>query len=538
MKNTNKKMRHKSAVQRHKKIQGSVVSKLIFDAQEYFDQNQLDQANYLFQQVLQLEPENILALNALALIAMQAGMLTQAVELLNIACEINPQHLTVKKNLALAYTRMSRYDEAILQYTGILDIEKNNSDAHGELARLNLQSGNLDIALNHYRRAFELNPEDPRNLHGIVQLDVNTVTEDDINKVENFLRKQDLPLDKRSSFYFALGNIYDRAARFDEAFANYSVANICKGSKFDNEKHSSFISNIINTFSAEFFENQTNSELNGSNQPVFIVGMPRSGTTLVEQILASHSNVYAAGEINLISHIAQKLGITVDQDQKPSMLPDELSAETLNDLAQFYLNNIKNMAIRNGDKKPLKITNKLPANFVYLGLIAVLFPKARIIHCRRNPLDVCLSCYFQNFAGDHGYANDLKNMGLYYQQYERLMAYWNKVLPIEIHTVDYEEMVKFPQSTSKKLIEFIGLDWQQECNEFYKTKRNVNTASLAQVRKKIYRSSLERWQNYEKYIHLLKKTLNTINYVGEATEISINKTHDMNKKEELSQYLH
>jgi hypothetical protein len=180
----------------------------------------------------------------------------------------------------------------------------------------------------------------------------------------------------------------------------------------------------------------------------------------------------------------------------------------------------------------------MPTNFIYLGLIALLFPNARIIHCRRNPLDLSLSCYFQNFAGDHGYACDLNNIGLYYKQYDRLMSHWKKVLPIEIHTVDYEEIIRKPEFTSKKLIKYIGIEWQDSCMKFYNTRRHVNTASLAQVRKKIYQTSVDRWCHYDKYLHYLKRTLNACDYADEATKIAIINSQNMYHREASCKYLH
>lgn len=517
---------------------GNEIFNLITKAHNYHDQKQLGQANCLYQKVLELEPDNIIAFNGLGLVAMDAGMLSLAVEFFKSACDINPDHVTVNKNLALAYTRMSCYSDAILHYMHILNFDENNGEVHGELARLHLQEGNIDHALSHYRFAFKLNSADPRNFHGLVQLDALSITSKNINTVEKLLLKPDLPLEVRSSFYFALGTIYDISERYDEAFANYSVANISKGVTFDSEKHDAFITGIIKTFTPDLFEKHASGDLNDSTQPVFIVGMPRSGTTLVEQVLASHSDIYAAGELNLIAGVAQKLKITTDHIQENFIDIEISGAKAFHDYAQFYINDINNLALNNNHKKPLKITDKMPMNFIYLGLIALLFPNAKIIHCRRNPLDVCLSCYFQNFSGNHNYASDLNNIALYYQQYERLMAHWGKVLPVEIHTVDYEEMTIDSESTIRKLIDFTELDWQGSCMEFYKTKRHVNTASLVQVRKKMYQTSVNRWLNYDKYLHHLKKILSVSSSTDDTSRFAIINAQNINYGERTCNYLH
>ncbi len=546
MKTANKKIRRKPASRHNKKMRrasnGSnsniTIHKLLTEAHTYQENKQLEQASFLYQQVLEHEPENILALNGLGIIAKDAGMLSLAVDFFKSAHAVDPDQITVNKNLGVLYTNLSCFEEAMQHYNHILNIEKDNGEAHGELARLQLQAGDTKLALNHYRSAFKLNPGDPRNFHGLVQLDVESITSENISTIEEYLLKPDLPLEVRCSFYFALGTVYDGCGKYDEAFANYSVANISKGVTFDYRKHTDFISDIIDTFSPQLFSEYAASDLNSNEQPVFIVGMPRSGTTLVEQILATHTDIYAAGELNLISNIIQKLNMSQGQGENHSISLEKCDADLLKNLSRFYVNDINSLAHNDGRRSPRRITDKLPINYMHLGLIALLFPNAHIIHCKRNPLDVSLSCYFQNLAGNHTYASDLKNIAQYYQQYERLMAYWKKVLPLRMHTVNYEEMVSDTEKTSRKLIDFIGLDWQSNCTDLHKTNRHVNTASLAQVREKIYRSSIDRWQHYEKYLHYLKKTLNIFDYEDNATRESIANSKNINNHEKSCSYLH
>ncbi len=510
MKKTNKNIKKKISVTKQvfsEKNQKEVL-RLIVEAEKYHEGKQLIQANYLYQQVLQLQPENIVALNSLGMIAMDAGMISVAMELFNFALAIAPKNISLNKNLALVYSRLADFSKATKIYIEILDRDNKDGDVHGELARLYLQTGNMVLALKHYHLAFEINPADPRNFHGLVQLDAEAITQQDINVIEALLSKQTLPLEDRRSFYFALGAIYNASERYDEAFANYAVANISNSLKFDSDKHVKYISDVINTFTPELFQQFNKLELCQSAQPVFIIGMPRSGTTLVEQILAGHSDVYAGGELNLISDIAKKLKLTLEQTDKSYMSFEYNAAESLFGFARYYLNDINNLALNNKRKNSLIITDKMPTNFIYLGLIALLFPNARVIHCRRNPLDVSLSCYFHNFAGDHGYACDLKDIGIYYQQYERLMAHWKKVLPLEIHTVEYEDMANLSELNSKKLIEFIGLDWQPGCAERYRTEPRINNTSIVELEDDMCQPTIERWSYYDKYLGTLKKTLN------------------------------
>lgn len=550
MKKSNKKIKRKLSSQKNKKNicasnakaeghRANAIESLIAEAQYYRDNKQLEQASFLYQKILQLESNNIVALNGLGIIAMDAGMLSLSVDFFNSAYKVNPDHITVNKNLGLAYTKLSYYDEAMLHYSRMLELDNNNSEVHGELARLYLQVGNMKLALDHYKLAFYLCPDDPRNFHGLVQLDIKSITPDIINKIEKILLKPDLSLEVRSSFYFALGTLYDGLGKYDEAFANYSVANISKGMKFNQTEHEDYITGLIDTFTPELFEKYSSCDLNSSEQPVFIVGMPRSGTTLVEQILATHTDIYAAGELNFISNIAEKINMSQEPELVQLASLENSNVDVLKNLSRFYINDINNIALNDARRNPLRITDKLPMNFMYLGLIALLFPNAHIIHCRRNPLDVSLSCYFQNFSANHAYASDLENIAVYYQQYERLMSYWTKVLPLTIHTVDYEAMVSDTESTSKKIIEYLGLDWQGNCANFYKTNRHVNTASLVQVRKKIYRTSIDRWQHYDKYLHILKNKFDVLDYVNDANNIAIvNSKKNIKYREESRAYLH
>jgi hypothetical protein len=276
----------------------------------------------------------------------------------------------------------------------------------------------------------------------------------------------------------------------------------------DQYNHNRFVqstSSTIEAYTTEFFA-RTNLIGSESQRPIFIIGMPRSGTTLVEQILSSHPLVYGGGELETINHIVfnELLKDVKRDDQLPSYSKqlerlDQHGAERLCDL---YLAHISELA---GDEP--RVTDKMPGNFFHLGLIALLFPQARIIHCRRQPFDLCLSCYFQNFVGPHYYAWNLENLGRYYQQYMRLMDHWRATLPIALLEVDYEEIVDDQEGVSRRLIDHCGLPWDEGCLDFHQNQRRVETASKWQVRQPIYRRSVDRWKNYEQFLGPLKQGL-------------------------------
>ena len=236
--------------------------------------------------------------------------------------------------------------------------------------------------------------------------------------------------------------------------------------------------------------------------PVFIVGMPRSGTTLAEQILASHPQVFGAGELPDIDDISRQLERVVPGNLKYPDCMELAAADTLRAARDGYLRKLADLS-----SGAHRVTDKMPHNFEHLGLIAALFPNARIVHCIRNPLDTCLSIYFNDFNAGHGYATDLGMLGEHYNEYHRMMMHWKNVLPIKIFDLVYEDIIRDQEQISRQLLAYCGLDWDPACLEFYKNKRTVSTFSYDQVRKPIYTGSVERWRRYEKFLEPLIKAL-------------------------------
>ena len=507
---------------------------LLISASKAYGNGELVQASQLYQSVLDAQPNNIHALHGCALIAIQNDQLGQAEDYLLRAVAVNKNHIAVNQSLGMVYARTGRYESAIQHYQIVISKQADNAAAHGELARLYTIIGDTGMARKRYRRAFSLNPADPRNIHGLIQLDPASITPDAIARVEQLLNRPDLPIQDRCSFYFALGAINERSARYDEAFANYSVANIARAKRFDSQAHIARIDEIIDVFDAGLFDVHNRVTMvpgaddRSMARPVFIVGMPRSGTTLVEQILASHSDVFAAGELNRIERITDALPLLTESGDDYPRCVEKLSSSAIYHAAQSHNKYLDNLA--GGDS--LFVTDKMPGNFLYLGLIALMFPQAVILHCQRDPMDVCLSCYFQNFSGDHAYAFDLQNLGLYYQQYQRLMAHWKQVLPVDVLDISYETLVNEPEMQIGRILEFTGLEWQQSCRDFHQTRRAVNTASLVQVRQPMYTSSVSRWRHYEKYLHPLKKNLGLYDITDEVSSIAMIGSLDNNRRNE------
>ena len=308
-----------------------------------------------------------------------------------------------------------------------------------------------------------------------------------------------MAVDDRTALHFALAETLDGRGAAERAFDHAAAGNQLRqgrlrdqGHVFDAPGHDRLVDQIARMFDADFFAARQDFG-DGSELPVFVVGMPRSGTTLVEQIAASHPAVFGAGERDDIGAIAGA--------HFPKRAT-ELDAMSAGDLAQAHLERIRGPA-----GAALRMTDKTPVNFLYLGLIAVLFPGARVIHFRRAARDVCLSCYFQNFAAGLPWTTDLKDLGGYHRAYRRIMDHWRRVLPLAMLDVDYEDLVAAPDKGSRRIIDFLGLPWDDACLAFHNSRRTVRSAANWQVRRPVYATSVGRWKAYEPWLEPLLDAL-------------------------------
>jgi tetratricopeptide (TPR) repeat protein len=325
--------------------------------------------------------------------------------------------------------------------------------------------------------------------------------DDAIVLLEKSLTQSDLTQRERQQIHSVLGKLYDKSGAFDKAFENYRKSNALKQGLFDLQNHIRFIDKLISVHSKEFMASASRADTS-TDLPVFIVGMPRSGTSLVEQILASHPAVFGAGELDDIRQISVALPSLLGVSSPYPECLERNNPHSLNKMVDRYVDRLREFS-----NNAAHITDKMPLNYLYLGLIDLLFPSARVIHIVRNPLDTCLSCYFQEFTTTNSYAYDLESLGAYYKQYERIMEHWKNVLKIRMLEVKYEELVDDQENISRQIIDFCGLDWDDRVLRFYETKRSVATPSFDQVRQPMYRNSIERWKNYERHLGPLIATI-------------------------------
>ena len=296
-----------------------------------------------------------------------------------------------------------------------------------------------------------------------------------------------------------LGALYDSIGQVDAAYAAYSEAHKRREGVFDPAELEAQVDRLIATFTPETFDHAARSN-NTSNMPILIVGMPRSGTSLVEQILSAHPDVYGAGELEDL-RASSLIGEQLSGIPFPEWIP-KADTKVINAVGNWYLNKRLNQA--NGARW---VTDKMPQNFQLLGLAALSMPGIRIVHCVRNPLDTALSCYFQGFKAALAWSNRLEWLGSYLVQYRRIMAHWEHVLPLPIHTVEYEKIVEDPESEIRALLDHCGIPFHEACLHHHQSGRQVATASYAQANKPIYTSSRGKSAKYRKHLEPLVTVL-------------------------------
>jgi hypothetical protein len=295
--------------------------------------------------------------------------------------------------------------------------------------------------------------------------------------------------------HFAAAALLDRAGRYDEAFEHARRGKEGRRPDYDPSHNSQWIDCHLEYFTPAKLQSLPRAS-HGSRRPVFIIGMPRSGTSLVEQILASHSQVHGAGELRTLMSIRRAAWTSLWAAEKPYPdLLDSMSKSIADELAGVYLSTIAAL-----DERTTYVIDKMPDNFLLLGLIATLFPDSRVIHCTRNPLDTCLSCYMTYFAGGQEYSHDLAHLGSFYRDYDRLMKHWATVLNYPLIEINYENLIHDMPGQARQLLVQLELPWEDACLNFHQTKRPVLTPSSDQVRRPVYATSVGRWKHYAKHL--------------------------------------
>ncbi|MDA9973065.1 sulfotransferase [Candidatus Pelagibacter ubique] len=431
----------------------------------YFDKEDFDKAIVFFEKAIEINPNHGFAWNNLGSSLEKLDKLQLAHEAYQKAVDLNGNHLEALNNLATTNTQFNKADEAVKIFNKAIDVHPHFFEAHFNLS-----------ALKKYTK------EDPhfRLLQEVPQ------------------HKKQFNMFEATRYHFAFGKALDDVGEYDNAFNQYNLGNQLQSklTPYNQKLNDEVVNKTIEIFNVNFINKfKSDNVANTDRTPIFIVGMPRSGTSLIEQILDSHQSIYGAGELKDLSECLES-NVKKSSNEKSLDFISRAKKSFFKEVGNDYLNKVWELS-----PTSKYISDKMPGNFFNIGLIYLAFPNAKIIHSMRDPMDTCFSNFTKLFKDDMRFTYSQENIGNYYKDYHKVMEHWKKVLPSDfICHMKYENMINDTKKEARRLTSFIGLDWDPNCLKFYDNKRNVKTASMMQVRKPIYKTSMARWKNFTKHL--------------------------------------
>jgi tetratricopeptide (TPR) repeat protein len=494
-------------------------------------QGQFREAKSCYTEAMRLAPDLALSYNNMGQVFQAEGNRGEAVAWYRQALQRNPTSPRFRINLAVALTELEEFTEAMQHCQAVLSLDARCAEAHNSLGLIHIahgrydaavrcfrsaiagradwdeahanlgkvlkQLGEFDAALASLRMAVRINPKNASALAQVALTLRDRLPEHERTLLQQSLHDPNLREEERAALHFGMAQAHDACGDFAGAARHLERANGLqsaglrqRGQPYDPAEHVREVDGLCEAFSATYLARVRGFGL-PTEVPVFVVGLPRSGTTLVEHILASHARVFGAGEPNLVPRSLNALPRSMNRTETPLECLPFLSSAVASELAQRHL-----AWLREWDSSAERIVDKLPENYLALGWIATLFPRARIIHCRRDPRDIAFSCWMTHFSQVR-WASDPRHITGRIAEYQRIMAHWRAVLPMPIFEVVYEELVADLEGVARRLIAFCNLDWDPNCLEFHKTRRPVTTASMMQVRRPLYTTSVGRWKHYQ-----------------------------------------
>lgn len=501
----------------------------------------LPAAEAVLRPVLAARPHDVAALRMLADVALRLGRLREAEQLLRRAVGLAPAFDFARYNLATAlhlqnrsgealaeldrmkgndneeslsmraaiYSRIGRYKEAASLYRDLASRNSDRVEIWISLANVLKFAGDQEGAVSSYRRAIEVFPEHGEAWWGLADLKTFKFTTEDIATMEAALQRTDLNDDDRLRLHFALGKAFEDLGENERSFTHYAKGNALRAGQIQYKP--ALVTKLVAATEATITEallQRRGEDGCKARDPIFVVGMPRAGSTLVEQILASHSLVEGTAELPDIIILARDLEkaegkfSALPWERYPAIIAD-LSPGELKDLGALY---IERTRIQRHTDRPF-FTDKMPNNWIHVGLIRLILPNAKIVDVRRHPLACGFSNFKQHYARGQEFSYDMAHFGSYYRDYLRLMRHFDSVAPGAVHRVIYERLVKDPRAEVKRLLDFIGVRFEESCLRFHDTKRVVRTASAEQVRRPINSSGIDRWRRFDKWLAPLKEAL-------------------------------
>ena len=510
---------------------------LLYKGVRHLHASRYRKAEDAFKKILIDDENNIDALRFMGILAFKSGNHDIAEAMLTKALKLDPTYSLVWANLAQVYSVTGQLDKAEKSFKNILNMEPRNGLIWAEYGTVHTKLANYEVGKEAYLKALEFKPNSPRvhlslghvyktlgkiddsinsykntilqnNLSGeaywsLANLKTYTFSKTEIQDMKSAI-ESDMSDIERSQMYFALGKAYENNKDFENSFKNYFNGNQVKKGliKYSSKDTTANTKKILDFFNVDNI-NSFSKSLTINTDPIFVLGMPRSGSTLVDQIISSHSRVDGTQELPNIIKIASELN---DSKTKYPHILNELDERELSNLGFDYINETK-WARENA---PFFI-DKMPNNFIHIGLIKTILPNAKIIDTRRDAMDTCFSCFKQFFARGQLFTYSLEDLGNYYSDYIKAMNHWHKVYGDDIYTIHYDNVINNTEKTIRDLINYCELPFEDQCLEFYKSSRPVKTPSAEQVRQPIYKSGLNYWKNYEDYLTPLKKIIDEIN---------------------------
>ena len=509
-------------------------------AAQAFARGQTEEAEKICRQVLREHPNEVDAMRLLASIANKLEQRDDAIILLERAVELKPKFAGAWADLAETYTESEKFGEALdavqrvikLQpnmpfghmirgsilgkkddhegainaFKEALEIEPDHIGSNMGLGNTLKTIGRYDEAVKSYKKCIEAQPLFSEAYWSLANLKTYSFDDDEIKNMEKHVQSQDLTPASKAFFHIAIANAKEKQMKYGEAWYHFHTGNELRRTSeiYDSVTTQVTHDALIETFDEEFV-NSTKGSGCQSDAPIFILGLPRSGSTLIEQILASHSQVEGTRELPDISLLGRRLTKSKPPGIKYPDAVKHMTDEEKTEYGESYLETSK----RYRTDKP-RFIDKMPNNFAHIGFIKTILPNAKIINAKRHPLDSCVSSFKQLFYKGQSWSYDLFEIGEYFLEYERMMDHWHSLYPGEIYDIQYENIVNNQEDESRALIQYCGLDWEDSCLRFYENKRSVNTASSEQVRQPIYKGAMYAWKNYESEIGALKDILEPV----------------------------
>jgi len=500
------------------------------------DLGKVAEARACYAEALRLNPGLAMSYNNMGQALQEESALDDALGWYQRALQLDPNSARIHSNLASLLAEQEKYDDALARYALALRLDSSHAEAHSGIGWVQHEQGHFAEAEAHYREALRLKPDlaaahgnlgtvreemgdfveaqscwraalrhDPRHAGARAQLATllrDELPEADLEALRQQLSEPELTDGRRATLHFGLAQVLDARGHYDQAADSLRQANALalaegrkRGQGYDPADHARFVAAMMATCTPAFFTRARGLGLE-TERPIFIVGLPRSGTTLTEQILASHSQVFGAGELRLArdgfdSLAGDPTAAGARLDDRALEALGRLDRETAHRVGGHHLERLRAL-----NEPAPRVADKMPDNYLFLGLLAALFPRAKFIHCRRDLRDIAVSCWMTNFRHIR-WANDPEHIEARFHEYGRLMGHWRLVLPVPLLEVDYEETVADLEGVARRLVDWCGLDWEPTCLAFHQGKRAVRTASVTQVRQPIYTRSVARWRHYE-----------------------------------------